>query len=181
MKIIFSNILILFFVIAGFSQEEKKERLDDKIDQITYDWDLEADKLSTYLGLQELCTDQEYRTKIVTLLEEIHHYDTVLYNVLQKIAKKGNDKEANKALKDIKKFEQQYDTKKFIHFMNEECKSMQDIEKNAEETANDVGINSYSGRIYLLETELYKYIKNITHRVDKIRLHVHHLSSHYHN
>ena len=63
--------------------------------------------------------------------------------------------------------------------MSGECKAMREIESHSEETANDVGINSYSGQVYLLETELFKYVKHVTARVDKIRLHVHHLSKHY--
>ncbi|WP_436516271.1 hypothetical protein [Ekhidna sp. To15] len=176
------SILVSALMIVSVSllaQEEDEKRLDEKIDEITYDWDLEADKLSSYEGLQELCTDEDYRTRILTLLDDIHHYDTVLYNVLTKLSRTSDDKEIKKTLKDIKKFESEYDSKSFIHFMNEECKVMLEIEKKSEETANDVGINSYSGQVYLLETELFKYVKHVTARVDKIRLHVHHLSKHY--
>lgn len=176
MKDMFTSMLILF-ALSSFAQEQ--ERLDDKIDEITYKWDLEADKLSTYAGLEQLCTDEEYRTEIFDLLDEIHHYDTVLYDVLLKLSKTSKDKEVKKTLKDIKKFEDEYDTRDFVHFMNEECKAMRDIERNSEKTANDVGINSYSGQVYLLETELYKYVTHVTNRVDKIRTHVHHLSKHY--
>ena len=172
---------LITYLSVGAQQEGDNERLDEKIDKITYAWDLEADKLSSYDGLQTLCTDESYRMEIFALLNDIHHYDTVLYNVLIKLSKKNHDKEIEKTLKDIKKFEEEYDTKSFIHFMNEECKAMLDIEKHAEETKNDVGSNSYSGQIYLLETELYKYVKHVTDRVDKIRQHVHHLSKHYEN
>ena len=177
MKCIFISVLLLTSINVLAQEEEK--RLDEKIDEITYDWDLEADKLSSYEGLQELCLDENYRTRILTLLDDIHHYDTVLYNVLTRLSRTSDDKEIKKTLKDIKKFEAEYDSKSFIHFMNEECKAMKEIEKNSEKTANDVGINSYSGQVYLLETELYKYVKHVTARVDKIRLHVHHLSKHY--
>lgn len=180
MRLIFS-ICMIAVVFQLAAQEEESERLDKKIDELTYDWDLEADKLSSYEGLQNLCTDETYRLKIFTLLEDIHHYDTVLYGVLIKLARTNKDKEIDKTLKDIKKFEESYNTKSFVHFMNEECKAMIDIEKHSEETKNDVGTNSYSGQIYLLETELYKYVKHITDRVDKIRQHVHHLSKNYQN
>ena len=177
------NILLGVFIVANMTlfaqQEEEEERLDDIIDRITYDWDLEADKLSSYEGLQELCSDKEYRNGILSLLDDIHHYDTILYNVLINLSRRSDDKEVKKTLKDIKKFEEEYDSKSFIHFMNEECKAMRAIEKNSESTVNDVGINSYSGQVYILETELYKYVKHVTARVDKIRLHVHHLSKNY--
>lgn len=174
-------ICVFFLASLIVNAQEQEERLDDKIDQITYDWDLEADKLSSYEGLQNLCADEEYRLQIFELLEEIHHYDTVLYGVLQRLSKTNKNKEISKALKDIKKFEEEYDMKSFIHFMNEECKTLVEIEKSAEDTRNEVGATSYSGQVYLLETELFKYVKHVTHRVDKIRLHVHHLSKHYQN
>jgi len=176
MKTIFLTTLLF---IGGIAIAQEDERLDDKIDEITYQWDLEADKLSSYEGLAQLCTDESYRTEILSLLNEIHHYDSVLYDVLLKLSRTSSDKEIKQTLKDIKKFEETYDTQSFISFMSDECKAMREIESHSEETANDVGINSYSGQVYLLETELFKYVKHVTARVDKIRLHVHHLSKHY--
>ncbi|GAB4239370.1 MAG: hypothetical protein Tsb0034_15400 [Ekhidna sp.] len=177
------KLFIILFISSSFSlfSQDQSERLDEKIDQITYDWDLEADKLSSYEGLQLLCTDQKYRLRIFDLLKDIHHYDTVLYEVLVDLSRRSSDKEIEKTLKDIKKFEKEYDTNSFIRFMNDECKAMIEIERNAEESKNDVGYNSYSGQVYLLETELFKYVKHVTDRVDKIRTHVHHLSKHYRN
>lgn len=171
--------LSAFVLISAFAWSQEGGRLDEKIDKVTYDWDLEADKLSSYEGLFQLCTDSAYRNTILTLLEDIHHYDSVLYTVLVKLSKTSDDREINKTLKDIKKFEESYDSQSFISFMSDECNAMREIESEAEETANEVGSNSYSGQVYLLETELYKYVKHITARVDKIRQHVHHLSKHY--
>ncbi len=167
--------------IQTFAQDDTAGRLDEKIDELTYAWDLEADKLSSYEGLQNLCADQAYRKEIFKLLEDIHHYDTVLYGVLLKLSHSSKDREINKTLKEIKRFEEQYDTKSFIHYMREECVTMLEIEKNAEDSRNEVGYSSYSSQVYMLETELVKYVKHITKRVDKIREHVHHLSGHYRN
>lgn len=166
---------MLLFPLLIAAQEEG--RLDDKIDELTYKWDLEADKLSSYNGLISLCEDKAYRTEIFDLLKQIHHYDTVLYNVLLGLAeKKHHDKEVDKTIKDIKKFEEEYDLHAFIEFMREECKAMQEIEKKADDTRNEVGLTSYSSQTYMLETELYKYVMHVTAKVDKIRKHVHHLS-----
>jgi len=180
----FSKIVvqILFILLTAtlFAQEEAV-RLDDKVDELTYRWDLEADKLSSYEGLTNLCSDEEYRLEIFQLLRDIHHYDTILLNVLTDLSKRNHNKEISRTLRDIKKFEREYDMKKFIHFMSEECKAMLAIEKDAEDTRNEVGYTSYSSQVYMLETELYKYVKHVTDRVDKIRQHVHHLSKHYQN
>lgn len=178
---IFSCSFFFAYAFIISAQVEQEGRLDDKIDEITYKWDLEADKLSSYQGLSNLCTDEKYRKEIFGLLREIHHYDSVLYEVLLKLAETSKDKEISKTLRDIKKFEEEYDTKSFIHFMREECEAFVEIEKNAEETKNDVGYSSYSSQVYMLETELYKYVKHVTKQTDKIRTHVHHLSKHYQN
>lgn len=179
------RILTICFLILisfqSFTQEESDERLDEKIDKLTYAWDLEADKLASYEGLQNLCADDEYRMEMFDLLKNIHHYDTVLYGVLLKLSHRSKDREINKTLKEIKKFEEDYDMQNFIHYMREECIAMVEIEKNAEDTRNEVGFSSYSSQVYLLETELIKYVKHVTKRVDKIRQHVHHLSGHYQN
>lgn len=177
MKLLFL-LLSIITSIAAVAQPAA-ERLDEQIDDVTYSWDLEADKLATYDGLLYVCSNQEYRTKVISLLNEIHHLDSVLYGVLVKLEKKSKDKEISRTLKDIKKFEMEYGTKNFIHFMGDECHAAGEIEKDAENTKNQVGINSYSGQVYVLETELFKYVKHVTQRVDKIRLHVHHLSTHY--
>ena len=171
-------LLITALSLNVFAQDDQA-RLDERIDEVTYDWDLEADKLATYEGLLFVCGNQEYRTKIIELLNDIHHMDSVLYDVLLKLSRTNSDKEIKKTLKDIKKFEEEYDTKGFIHFMNSECKAAREIERAAADTRNEVGESSYSGQVYILETELFKYVKHVTQRVDKIRLHVHHLSSHY--
>ena len=63
--------------------------------------------------------------------------------------------------------------------MNSECTAAKMIEKDADDTRNEVGQTSYSGQVYVLETELFKYVHHVTQRVDKIRQHVHHLSVHY--
>jgi hypothetical protein len=175
------KLVFVFALILAYSGHAQDDRLDEKIDEVTYAWDLEADKLATYDGLLHLCRDAEYRTEIFELLDKIHHYDTVLYNVLIILDKTENDKEIKKTIKQIKKFEKSYNSQNFIHFMKKECEQAAEIEKHAEETKNEVGANSYSGQIYMLETELYKYVKHVTNKVDQIRKHVHHLSSHYQN
>ncbi len=45
-----------------------------------------------------------------------------------------------------------------------------DIEKNARKTGEDKDAD-----VYVLETELMKYVKQITKRIDVVREHVHHL------
>ena len=175
----FIKILTGIACMSATSLIFSQDRLDDKIDELTYNWDLEADKLSSYEGLVNLCSDKNYRGEIFQLLKDIHHYDTILYNVLTDLSRRSKDKEIDRTLKDIRKFEEDYDMQNFIYFMREECKAMVNIERDADNTRNEVGFTSYSGQVYTLETELFKYVQHVTNKVDKIREHVHHLSEIY--
>ncbi len=164
--------LVGFFVAAG---QETKESLGKKIDELTYAWDLEADNLDDYDGMSKFCFEEEYRYEVITMLKDIHHYDSVLLHRLERASRFSHDKEIKKTLKDIEKFEQEYSMKEFIQFLYDECLGIAEIEKNRDDLLDEIGEESYDGRRYILETELAKYIHHITKRVDLVREHVHHL------
>ncbi len=168
-------LIVITSTLLFSAQAQETKTLGATIDELTYNWDTEAENLNSYDGLTEFCVNTEYRVGIVELLNEIHHYDSVLYDRLVKAQRFKKDKEIEKTLKEISKFEDQYSMKNLIHFLHEECDIRKDIEKNADESRNDLGANSYSGQIYIVETELNKYIKHITKRLDHVREHVHHL------
>lgn len=175
------NIKIIHFCsaflisLAIYAQESDPVTIGAAVDKITASWDKESKTLNNYEGLSQFCDDQEYRNQIINLLNDIHHYDSALYKKLVAAQRRKHDKEIEKTLEEIAKFEEKYSMKGFIHFLHEECKSQKDIEKHSKESKNDIGENSYDGQIYIIETELNKYIKHITKRVDNIQKHVHHL------
>jgi len=161
--------------LSVFAQENK-ETLGKKIDEITFNWDLESINLNSYEGLQKFCNEKEYRYEVIGLIKEIHHYDSVLYRRLKKANRLGGaKKDVKKAIKEIEKFEKDFSAKKFIAFLREECINTKDIEKHADERKNDLASESYDGQILIVENLLNKYIKHITKRVDHVREHVHHL------
>lgn len=170
-------VLLLALICAGvFSfAQETRESLGKKIDELTYAWDLEADNLDTYEGMMKFCSNRDYRLETIQLLHDIHHYDSVLLERLQRASRFSKNHEVQKTLKDIEKFETEYSMKEFIAFLYEECKGMSELEKNRETIMDDVADESYDGKRYILETEIAKYIHHITKRVDVIREHVHHL------
>ena len=109
------------------------------------------------------------------MLKEIHHYDSVLLDRLNRASRFSKDKKITKVLKDIAAFEEDYSMNEFIAFLFDECQGIQEIEKNREDLEDEIGQESYDGKRYIIETELAKYIHHITKRVDVIRDHVHHL------
>lgn len=151
------------------------ETVTKKIDELTTNWDIESKSLNSYEGLTKFCTDTQYRTHLIELLGSIHHYDSMMYERLVQASRRSDDKEINKTLKDIRDFEGKYSMKAFVHFLHTECNDRADIEKHAKELRSEVGSESYSGQIYLVEIELNKYIKHITSRMDNIRKHIDHL------
>lgn len=169
-------LIILSLSISVCALAQENESLGKRIDELTYDWDVMSTQLNNYEGLSKFCNEQSYRTDFIVLLQDIHHYDSVLYDRLTKAARlSSHNRDINKAIQDISEFEKDYDMRKFVHFLHKECNEQREIEKNAEALKGDVGSDSYGGQIYILESELNKYIKHITKRVDHVRKHVHHL------
>ena len=167
-------IITLLFSLCVQSQSSQ-ETLGKKIDDITFAWDLEQDNLDDYDGMLKFCSDKDYRLEVISLLNEIHHYDSVLLERLQRAIRFSKNKEIEKTLEDIEKFEKEYSMKEFVKFLFDECQGIYEIEKNKEDLQDEIGDESYGGRRYVLETELARYIHHITKRVDLVRDHVHHL------
>ena len=154
-----------------FLCQAQEENLGAKMQALTEAWDLEATKLSTYKGLSEFCVNQNYRNEMIATLKGIHHYDSVLYQIVAKAARFGGDDEMKKTLKDIERVESESSIRSFLVFLQEECNARKEIESSAKKTGEDK-----DGEIYMLETELAKYVKQITKRIDAIRDHIHHLN-----
>ncbi len=167
------SIIGLVLSISIFGQEG--ETIGKTIDDLTYAWDLESTKLDKYDGFRKFCGDAAYRGEIIEILNNIHHYDSILYDRLSQTQRFKHSKEIAKTLKDIRKFEKEYDMKSFLTFLKDECVGVNDIEKHKKDLVDEIGQESYDGRKYILITEIAKYIHHITKRVDLLREHVHHL------
>lgn len=158
-----------------FSASAQEESLGEAIDRITYAWDTESIDLEEYAGLSKFCKDSEYRESVIGMMDEIHHFDSVLYEKAKIAQARSEDKEIKKLIKIIENFEGKYSPKNFITFLKEECKGQKELEKNSEDLATAMGEESLDGQIYVIEVEMQRYIKHLTKRVDNIRKHVHHL------
>ncbi len=161
---------VLGLITLLFSSVAQEETVGAKIEELTLKWDDEAEKLASYDGLTKFCLDAGYRGEMIGTLKGIHHYDSVLYETIAKKARFGGSSEMKKTMKDIEKLEDGYSIRDFLVFLQEECNFRKDIEKNARKTGEDKDAD-----VYILETELTKYVKQITKRIDVVREHVHHL------
>ena len=170
------SILLFLPIIWHVGLLAQTETLGESIDRISYDWDSEAVQLERYSGLSQFCNEVEYRTKIIDLMNEMHHYDSVLYEKAKIAQTRSKDKEIEKLIKDIEGFEGKYSFKNFIHFLKQECDGLKKLEKQSEDLSTAMGEESYDGQIYVIEVEMQRYVKHLPRRVDNIRKHVHHLN-----
>jgi len=166
---------ILVSIFLAFNSQAQKEAIGHAIDSLTLGWDQESKYLEEYTGFKRFCDDATYRSEVIHMLKDIHHYDSVLYKRLVDAQRFQHDKEISRTLKDIARFEEEYDMKSFLVFLEQECVSLHKIERTKNNLNDEFGSESYDGKIYILLNETGKYLKHITKRVDLLRKHVHHL------
>lgn len=168
-KTMLISLLLTGFI--AFSQDQSDTEVAKTIDKLRYAWDDEALSLETYKGLGEFCGNSQYRKKIIQMLDDIHHYDTLLFGIVTRKFNQDSDPEAKATIDDIETLEVDYTTKSFRRFIHKECNTYNEIENNL----GAAGGKEYEKEVKMLETELKKYVVAITKRIDVIDEHVHHL------
>ena len=163
-------IVLFVFVFQSISAQETRS-IVEIVDDLTIKWDNEAKALDSYEGLENYCHNRVYRMETIKLLDEIHHYDTVLYAIVSTKYKDSEDAEARATLDDIETLESDYTTLSFKKFLRAECGKLNDTERNYGAQQGE----EYTKEVALLEEELDKYIMSITRRIDIIDEHIHHL------
>ncbi|MEQ8241338.1 MAG: hypothetical protein RIA69_19140 [Cyclobacteriaceae bacterium] len=172
MKLILSLLFLGFTLLVSAQSRDESKDIVAHIDELTKIWDAEAKNLATYEGLEKYCQEKAYRDNIVATLEHIHHYDSVLYDIVTRKYDTNKDKEAKATLEDIKLLEVEYATLSFLKFLRKECGGYNFIESNL--TSPDYK-KEYKKEVKRLENEQKKYVKAITKQIDLIDEHVHHL------
>lgn len=162
--------IALLLTISSYAQQSEAEVVK-AVDDLTINWDNEAEKLQTYEGLGSFCGNSIYRKKIIGMLDEIHHYDTLLYGIVTRKFEANKDPEAKATLDDIETLESDYTTKAFRRFIHKECNTYNEIENNLGREKGP----EYKKEVKTLENELKRYVKEITKQIDLIDEHVHHL------
>lgn len=169
-------IMLPFATQASISIEgDTTENIINRFDEVSYRWDEVAETLEEYEGLSDFCVEKNYRAEVISLLKEVHHFDSLIYNKLQDIAKSNNNAEVKKTLKQIEELESEFSIKEFSNFLSQECKDRRIIERTRKELKGNIGQDGYDGQQQLLENKLYRYMHNVTFLVDHIRKHIHHL------
>ena len=161
----------LTLLVSAQSRDESKD-IVAHIDELNKIWAAETENLETYEGLERYCQEKSYRDNVVATLEHIHHYDSVLYEIVTRKYDTNEDKEAKATLEDIKLLEVKYATLSFLKFLRKECGGYNFIESNL--TSPDYK-KEYKKEVKRLEKAQKKYVKAITKQINVIDEHVHHL------
>lgn len=151
-----------------------KESLEKEFDAVAQEWHDIAAQIDNYEGLAEYCTNPDFEQRVVVSIRKIHHFDSLIMDRLKDPSFiHDNEREERKTLKNIEEFESEYRLPNFMSHLKSECDARHDIEKNRKNTVNELGSESYSGQVYLVELELYKYIHHIDKRLKHIEKHLH--------
>lgn len=165
------TLAVTVLLLSFCSHAQRKYSIVKVIDDLRYNWDETAIELKDYHGIQNFCNDKARKNQTLKLLDEIHHWDTTLYQVVKLKFEQNGDKEAEATLKDIKTLESDFTTLKFKEFIQSECDQIKVIREDFDELT----IKQYEKAIRKFEKELVNYINIITERIDIIDEHVHHL------
>lgn len=168
-------ILGLLISTTASAQHVASTSIEEEYDYLTAKW-LEASlDLKEYSGLTTFCKDASYKEQTIGLLETLHHYDSLVLDIINDPANIGSisHKEYKKTFKDIEKFETNYGIKEFISLLNESCATRRDLERNKKDLSKESGMYSYDGQLLVLETQLRKFLKHIDKKVVAIDEHLH--------
>jgi hypothetical protein len=164
--------IILFHSILTNAQDYT---IEDKYDQLTEQWLELSKELKNYDGLAGFCGNEEFRNYTISILSEMHHYDSVVMGFLLDPNTEVliGHHEYVATLKELEKMEEEGGIKEFMSFLRESCVARNDLEKKKDDVKNDVGMYSYDGQIVILETEIHRFLTHIDKRVISIDKHLH--------
>ena len=168
----------IFSLLIGLSVSvlaQSNLTLEEEYDLLTSDWLIRSEVLREYQGITEYCTNVNFRESVNNVLNAIHHYDSLVLDALESPTELlySDNKMRQKTLKDIHKFEIQYSARAFIDEMRDDCSFRNEIEANADELRNGVGLESYDGKVVILETKVQKYLNHVDKLVKRIDQHIH--------
>lgn len=167
--------LSIFSFLVSFSQSEIEPPVADQFEVVTAEWLQKSAYLKTYNGINEYCQSAAFRKSIDRVLKEVHVFDSLIISKLEDPAVyfSWNAKEERKTKEDVHALELDYGMEAFIDHMRESCEFRNEIEGNADNLKRSVGMDSYDGKVLILETEMTKYLKKIDKLVTRVDDHLH--------
>ncbi|WP_421878834.1 hypothetical protein [Marinoscillum sp.] len=130
--------------------------------------------LYEYQNLKTFCNDDSYKESIFDMLDEIHEYHDLLEEDLRLTTYRHSQRTIRRLLKHMDRLDEKHNPDKFSRFFETQCSFQVKIESNARHYSAAFSSHSYSSRVYAQEVVMYRYLRRLTRRVQKIRKHVEH-------
>ena len=176
------SLLFLSFVsVPLLHAQDDDEDLDEaqvlkEFDLMVFHWEESSQMLDNYEGLKKYCFDREFKKETIDLLDQMHHYDSLLYKILlQKMQEGGGGRELRVTIHEIEKFETKYKPKKFLAKLNDDCKGEHYLERHKKDLERETGMEAYDGQALVIGNDAATYIHHINRLLDLIEKHAHHL------
>lgn len=171
----FTFFLLIFIASISSAQSKVELPLEDQFDVVTNEWLEKSSLLKNYDGINEYCQNPTFRKSTDRLLKAIHAYDSLIIAKMEDPTSyfSWDSKEEKKTLKDVHELEDEYGMEEFIDHMREACLMRNEIQSNEANLRKGMGMESYDGKVLILETEMTKYLKKIDKLIVKIDEHLH--------
>jgi len=163
--------LPIIFLVLSFDISAQNKNIVELIDKVKTDWNNKAQYLESYEDLKNLCKNDDFRTDLFALMDNIHHYDSTLYQIAKNKYWNDFDMEAKAAMDDITTLERDFTTKKFRDFMRHECKA---YNKSEHSFLGHKGEKDEAEKERIIAS-LVKYVTTITMQIETIDNHARHL------
>lgn len=155
--------------------EETFDMIIQHFDELDRDWHGIEPTLNNYNGIHIYCSQESYKEIVWNILSKIHHYDTIIMNKINDPHYFIKEKERRKILKEIEKFEHEFNIPNFLKKLDHECEEREELEKEKKYSRKDFGEKSYDGQKQVVNQEIKNYMRHITHKIDHIDKYLHHL------
>lgn len=165
-------------LISGLLQAQTPDVfVEDTYNRLTDKWLMISREMQNYSGLTKFCDDAEFREMALGTLKSIHHYDSLILDLLKDPTLKlsVSHQEYKETVKDFEKLETEYGAKAFLQVIKESCVTMRELEKDKEKLKRQSGVYSYDGQIMNLENYLMGYLNHLDKKVVKMKDHIHNI------
>jgi hypothetical protein len=133
---------------------------------------VEMMELSRYKNLKTFCSDDSYKETIFSLLDQIHTYHDLLEEDLHTTHYNHSRRTIKRLLRHMDKLDEKFNTEEFADFFKDQCSFQSQIEKHSKHYSAAFSSHSYGSRVYAQEVVMYRYLKRLTRRIQRIKKHV---------
>lgn len=160
---------------ATEANSTEKYRMEKEIMDLSDDLHQEIMALSSYGNLKSFCQNRQYRSTIYQLMDQLHEYHDKLEADLLDSTFSHSKGTIKRILRHMDRLDAKYNRAAFTDFFAESCSFQNKIEKNSNHYKAGFGTHSYSGKVHTQEVMMYRYLKRLNRKVNRIKKHVEHL------